>query len=344
MLLHGGPNPAAVAAIQRQPDKTKAESPEYGLDLPAHQAPYVARALELWQSQKEMTTDVFVEDLMKTIKAELVQLGVPDFKWKQDASIAGMGEFDSHDWIVRINPAKFTTGGKPAKVKNFPSFDEFVEVVGTLYHESRHTDQDLMIIRVLLEEGKKPAEIHADTGIKLAVINKVKKAKFLSKPNKAQKDQVRDMYGAMYGEHKEPLEFVMKQKAAYNGVVNLTDALEKKHLTAAKPQIAAITKWRADVLAPEITSLQKPNPSPIDQRLLDRARKIDSAIGGVLQEWDRVAKIKKPNEDDLEDLRFAAQAVSEAFVEAINKSEGELDAWRVEKEVKDELIKQRPKK
>jgi hypothetical protein len=263
MLLNGGPNPAAVRAVQRQP--ANSQSPDYGLDLAAHQGPYVARALELWKSHKDMTTDAFIDDLMKTIKAELVQLGVPDFKWKQDATIAASGEFDSHEWIVRINPSKFTKGGKPVKVKDFPSFDEFVEVVGTLYHESRHTDQDLMIVRVLLEEGQKPADIVSATNINDKVVAKIKKAKFPAKPNKAQAAQVHEMYGAMYGEHKEPLEFVMKQKAAYNGVVNLTDAVNKKHLAAAKPHIAAITKWRADVLAPGIVS-QKPKPSPVEQR------------------------------------------------------------------------------
>ncbi|WP_426564265.1 hypothetical protein ACPPVT_00065 [Angustibacter sp. McL0619] len=319
----GEPVAAAAPVVQRL---------AYGLDKPASQNTYVAQAVKLWQTQPGMSLSDFAETLLKTIAVEMKANGVPFFEWKLGSSAGAAGIFDSQAWKVMVNESKFSSS-KTAKVLKDLTLPEVTEVVGTLYHESRHTDQDVLIIRTLLDQKKTAAQIFASTKIRKDVINKVAATKYKDALDADQIAHAGRMFDVMYGAHKELLDFLMHHSAAFDGLSALAEPNSTP--SAAAAHLKTFATWQSGVLQPKLKQLTAmKSPTPVETALLTRLQSIDTELTSLGTAWRKVGGVKKPAAADVDDVRQSAADARDAITDAYVKLEGEQDAFRVEAQVK----------
>jgi hypothetical protein len=323
LLLGSTPAIPVVPVVQRA---------TYGLDKPASQNTYVAQAVKLWQTQPGMSLTNFADTLMKTIAVEMKTIGVPLFGWKLGSNAGAAGIFDSQAWKVMVNEAKFSTR-KSAKVLKDLTLAEVTEVVGTLYHESRHTDQDVLIIRVLLDQKKTPAQIFSATKIRKDVIKAVAGTKYTQALDPDQIAHAGRMFDVMYGAHKQLLDFLIHHSDAFDAL----DALAAATSTLAPdvPHIKTFATWQSGVLQPKLKQMTAmKSPTPVEAALLPRLQSVDSELTALMAAWKKVASAKKPAASDLDDVRQSAGDTRDAITDAYVNLEGEADAFRVEGAVK----------
>lgn len=317
------------STIQRQPVT------DYGLATAASQNKYVTAALKLWTTNKTMKIKDFVDALMNTIKTDLLSEGVPEFKWQMTPGSGVSGEFDSEKWIVSIDPDQFTSRNVKIKEVKDLTLDEVQDVVATLYHESRHTDQDLLNIRVLLDQKKTVKEINQQTKIPERIIEKVKATKFKTPPDATQVAHATRMFAVMYGQHKELLEFLMKNKLLVAGVQALSGASSANDLKVAAPHVAKLADWKKKVLEPKLKQLAAAKTGgPQEAQLQQDLGALDQETAKLLAAFTAAGKIKNPTDADLEDLRLETDEWQKKLIAAYSNLEGEKDAFAIEESVK----------
>jgi len=319
----GTPGPT----IQRQPGTG------YGLAGAASQNKYVAEAVKLWTTNKSMKIEDFVDALMKVIQTDLLSQGVPEFKWQMSRGSGLSGSFDSEHWIVNIYPDAFSSQQTITQVQDL-TLDEVQEVVGTLYHESRHTDQDLLIIRVLLDQKKPVKDIVQETKIPQRIVDAVKATKFKTPPDAPQVAHATRMFAVMYGQHKELLEFIMKNSQAVGGVQELVSATSAQDLTTAAPHIQTLADWKKNVLEPKVKQLAAKTGGPVEAQLKVDLGALNQATADLLAAFAAAGKIKNPTDPALKPLRQRTDQWQKKLFAAYKNLEGEKDAFAIEESVK----------
>lgn len=323
LLLGREPVAAAAPVVQRL---------SYGLDKQTSQDKYVDQAVKLWTTQPGMSLKNFAKAMLTTIAVELKGYGVPFFGWTFVSGAGASGFFDSKAWKVQVNVSKFSSRTTPKTLKDL-TVAEVTEVVGTLYHESRHTDQDVLIIRVQLDQKKTVEQIFADTKIRKDVIKAVSAAKYTDPLDADQIAHARRMFDVMYGAHKEFLEFLMRNSAAFEGLDTLAAPTSK--LSAAAAHIKTFATWQSAVLQPKLKQMKAmKNPTPVETALLQRLQMVDTSLTDLMAGWKKVAGAKNPIQADVDDVRDLAADARDAIFDAYVKLEGEQDAIRVEGEIK----------
>lgn len=317
-----------VPVLQRDTGKvTQGE----GLDTSSSHSRYVDHAVKLWSTNKGITLTRFAEDLMQAIGSELSRYGVPTAKMTPDSTIGGLGEFDSEYWVIKVNIARFGKAG--AKTLGDLSASEVEEAVGTLYHEARHADQDVLVVRSLLAKRRSVDQIVAATKIRKDIVERVRATKYADALDAARLERAGRMYDVMYGEHKELLTFLMKESRAVAGI----EALGKpgSNLAAAGAHVKVFADWQAKVLAPKLTKLgSKPNRSAVEANLMRDLQGIDAAATAFLKEWRVTSVATSPDPDDIVLVRELAAALETSVSTAYRNLETEKDAFRVEAAVK----------
>lgn len=233
----------------------------------------------------------FANAMLQTIAVELKGYGVPFFTWKFVTGAGASGIFDSKAWRVLVNVSKFSSN-KSAKTLKDLTEDEVTEVVGTLYHEARHTDQDVLIIRVLLDQKRTVDQIFAATNICKNVIKAIAATKYTDRLDPDQVAHAGRMFSVMYGAHKELLEFLMRHSAAIDGLDTLMAPTSK--LSAAKVHIKTFSTWQSAVLQPKHKRMNAmKSPTPIEAALLGRLPKVDASLTSLVAGWRKVTGLKK---------------------------------------------------
>lgn len=322
-------NGSSQGTIQRQ------TGTDYGLALAGSQNKYVAEAVRLWTTNKTMKITAFVDALMKTIQTDLLSQGVPEFKWQMQPGLGVSGSFDSEHWIVNIDPDAFSSRGITVTELKDLNLDEVTEVVGTLYHESRHTDQDLLVIRVLLDQKKTVKDIVQETLIPERIVNAVKDTKFKTTPDAAQVAHATRMFAVMYGEHKELLSFLLHNSQVVGGVQSLVGANGAADLKGAAADVDKLAEWKKNVLEPKLKKLQAVTTGgPVEAQLKRDLGALDQATARLLAAFAAALKIKNPTKAGLKDLRLRTDAWQKALLTAYKNLESEKDAFAVEEPVK----------
>jgi len=319
-----GPAVAAPApVVQRAP---------YGLDVQTSQDTYVAAAADLWKNRPDMPIDEFVAATLKIILAEHKAVGVPAFTWTFVSGKGPSGVFDSRAWQIKVNVSKFSSRLVPKILKDLTPA-ELTEVVGTLYHEARHADQDVLVVRTLLDQRKTPKQVVAATGIHKDVVKKVSGTKFAAAVDPDQKVQAGLMFDVMYGTHRQFLDFLMKHPDTLDVLEAL--AAPRSTFSAAAPLVKALTTWHPSVLVPKVNKLKAlTSPTPVEAALAKRLEDLEVAYSDLLSSWKRVAAAKTPDPVDVADTRDAARSAKDAFGDVYQNLESEADAARVEARIK----------
>jgi hypothetical protein len=307
---------------------------EYGLDIAANQTTYVTEAVKLWTTQKTMPLRAFATTLLQTIDRELKASGVPLFNWTFDTSIGADGQFDSEHWMLKVNPDLF--GDPSAATLGDLTPEEVREVVGTLYHEARHTDQDVLLVRVLREQNKSEAQIVAATKIDAAAVKAISAATFSDPLDDEQRAHVGRMFDVMYGVHKELLTFLMDHSDAFTGLVDL--AAKGSTISAAAPHIATFSGWQTATLKPKLAALRAmTRRSAAEVTLLKDLQAVDAALTALFTRWNKLSPGKAPARADAAAIRVLAEAAKDKVFAAQLHLESEKDAYRVEAEIKSSL-------
>jgi hypothetical protein len=307
----------------------------YGLASAGSQNKYVAEAVRLWTTKKTMKVEDFVNDLMNAIKKDLLSQGVPELNWQMIPGSGISGSFDSEHWIVNIDPGAFSVREVTITEVKDLTLDEVREVVGTLYHESRHTDQDVLIIRVLLDQKKAVKDIVQETKIPERIVNAVKATKFKTPPDTAQVAHATRMFAVMYGEHKELLDFLMKNSQVVGGVQELVSASDADALKDAAPHVEKLAEWKKNVLEPKVKKLEAGKKGgPVEAQLKRDLGALNQVTAHLLAAFATAVKRKNPTEAGLKDLRFRTVEWQKKLIAAYRNLEGEKDALAIEESVK----------
>jgi hypothetical protein len=317
---------ALVPVVQRQPPPG-----EYGLDAPASESAYAKTAVDLWRTQKELDLDDFAEKLLTHVVADLTRAGVPPVTWTW-ATLGGAGIFDSEHWVIKVDVKRFSAKSTAEKVKHLKPA-EVTEVVGTLYHEARHADQDVLIIRQLLDSKVSAADIKKQTKIRADVVDAVARTTFTDPLDVEEVAHARRMFAVMYGAHNQLLAFLIVNTPAFAGMGELAKA--RSDLAAATPHVAKVTAWQSAVLQPKVDAMGKAKGlTAVEQGLLTDLENLNTAVLGLAAAWRAVPDKAKPPKKAAATVRNAAAAVEQAMGTAYANLEGEQDAFRVEAEVK----------
>jgi hypothetical protein len=333
VIQQNGETPSWLHSARQEPTIQRQTGTDYGLALPGSQNKYVAEAVKLWTTKKTMKIEDFVDTLMNAIKTELLSQGAPEFKWQMSRGSGLSGSFDSEHWIVNINPDAFSTRQTITQVQDL-TLAEVQEIVATLYHESRHTDQDLLIIRVLLDQKKAVKDIVQETKIPQRIVDAVKGTTFKTPPDAAQAAHATRMFAVMYGQHKELLEFLMKNSQAVAGVQELVNASNAQDLTNAAPHVQTLADWKKNVLEPKVKQLGSGKAGPVEARLKIDLGALNQATANLLVAFAAAAKMKNPTGPALAPLRQRTNEWQKKLMTAYSNLEGEKDAFAVEESVK----------
>jgi len=158
-LLSRAAPPLPRHVVQRKP-KPGTDQPkpgEYGLDELKSEQAYAAKAVELWRTNKTITLQEFADALLKHVTGDLKGRGIPEVTWTY-TNLGAAGLFDSSLWIIRVDTAKFSADGKAKHVGDL-TLDEVTNAIGTLYHEARHADQDVLVIRQLIRSERSAKKV-----------------------------------------------------------------------------------------------------------------------------------------------------------------------------------------
>jgi hypothetical protein len=339
MLLGAGPLVVQRDDTSKKPPPKKQQPPprakgEYGLDIAANQTTYVTQAVNLWKTRKTMPLKDFATTLLQTIDTELKAYGVPLFNWVFDTNLGANGQFDSEHWTLKVNPDKF--GDPNAATVGDLNPEEVRDTVGTLYHEARHTDQDVLLVRVLREQKKSEAEIVATTKIDAAAVKAISAATFKDPLDDEQRAHAGRMFDVMYGAHNELISFLMAHPDAFAGLVDLADPTST--ISAAAPHITTFSGWQTSTLKPKIDALRAMKKrSTAEETLLKDLRAVDAALTALFARWSRLPAGKAPKRTDADAIRALAKAAKDRVFAAQLHLEGEKDAYRVEGKIKSAL-------
>ena len=322
--------PTRIPMIQRQ---------AYGLENTGSVGRYTDRAAKIWHTQPQMSIRDFVFSLMNLIANELDGKGIPPCGWTLDNSLGHDGEFDQKRWHMLINPDNFSQNTTPQVVKDLTK-DEIQSVVGTLYHEARHADQDFLVARMLAGKGHNAPEIAAKMNIPVTIADEAIPQKLVkSSANKDQVAHAETMFEVMYGDYKEVLQFIKNFGARLQEVSlqaqTVTVATLSSDVQAIDDLLTDLGKWSQATLQLEIDKLNKKSQkSALDKNILTELKKIDSHITTIS------AMRKKITQPSVKNIQKLGGGINKFFLDAFKayqNLESEADAFRVEKTVQQQF-------
>jgi hypothetical protein len=333
LLSRSAPAGSRPHVVQRKPkpgqDKPKAG--EYGLDTSASEKAYVAKAVELWRTQKTLGLKEFAEALLTHVVGDLEAHGVPEVTWTY-ANLGAAGLFNSELWVIQVDLTRFSANGKAKQVGDL-TLDEATDAVGTLYHEARHADQDVVIIRQLLDAKVAPRDVVAQTSIRGDVVYAVKKTKFKDPLDPDEVTHATRMFDVLYGAHNQLMAFLIRNTPAFDGITVLAGA--NSVLADATPHVTKFLGWQSSVLQAKVDAMKKAKGlSTTEQGVLKDLDEMNTALVDLAASWKAVADKSKPQPDAAATVREDAEAVRAAVQTAYLHLESEADAFRVEAEVK----------
>lgn len=320
-LLRGGARGAAgTPTVQRAP---------YGLESPTSQGAYVAEAARLRRTQPTMSLPAFAEALLTVVAGELKAAGVPPIRWTIKESGSGPdGVFSSADWRVQVNTSAFSAQKSPPKELRLLTDAELTAAAGTLYHEARHADQDVVIIRNLLAQKKTVGQVVAATGIRRKAVEAVASTTYAAPLDADQAARADRMYDVMYGANKQLLTLLMTHRSLFAGLGAL--ATPGSRLSDGARHVTTLATWQSTALTPALARLAaSKNLTAAQADLHRRLQAVDAEITALLFVW-KAARAKKPAPSAVDDVRVAAADTRDALNEAYRSLESEADAFRVE--------------
>lgn len=320
LLLGAARGGAGAPTVQRAP---------YGLESPKSQGAYVAEAARLRKTKPAMSPRAFADALLRRVATELQAAGVPPIRWTISESGDGPdGVFSSKDWQVLVNTSAFSSQKSPLKKIQLLTDAEVTAVAGTLYHEARHADQDVVIIRNLLAQNQTVDQVVAATGILKKTVQAVRSTKYAAPLDADQRAHAARMHDVMYGPNNQLLTLLMAHRKLLAGLGTLAEPGSR--LSDGKRHVTTLGTWQSTTLTPTLARLAVANNlTPAQKDLHTRLQAVDTEITALLHAW-KATQVKKPAPTAADDVRVAAGDTRDVLYEAYRSLESEADAFRVE--------------
>lgn len=313
-------------ALSGKEVEAKKKEDDRGLTASKLTTDFAGVVLTYWRNpaNKDKPLKDLGEYMLAEVNKSLGSIGSYPCNNNMSADDDDAGAFVRSTWTIEMNPAKFTKTGA-TKVSEITQ-DDLANLVDTVYHESRHSEQYFRIARIQAGSGKSAAQIKDGVDIPAEVAKAAFEAPMKDEaPNRAMIKEA----GAWEA-------FTIGKYAGYKGKVaslrDATSALEKvlaKH-DAKKPR----STWKA--MEPKIDAIQKLFDTYFDAKIgaIEKIAKKDLADDVVLKDlkamkgaWTNLkaeADKKKPSITTLMTLRYA---LYEARYDAYMDYEHEKDAW-----------------
>ena len=264
------------------------------------------------------------EYLLAEVNKSLQTLGSFPCNSNMSASGDDMGSFGRTTWTIAMNPKKFTTTGA-TKVSEITQAD-LAELVDTVYHEARHSEQYFRIARI--QAGQKKTAEQIKTGMSIPA--DVAKAAFENpmEDNAPNREQIKEAAGweaftiGKYEVYKLKVGNARDRTNEIRDILSKYDTKKKKTTwTAMKPKFDAIQTLFDTFFDPKIAEIEKiTNRDAADENVLKNLKAMKNAWTPFKAEADKT----KPNIDKLRTLR---QAFHNARYQAYMDYEHEKDAW-----------------
>jgi hypothetical protein len=128
---------------------------KFGLSKDESVSEYTKQARDMWDNKggksEEEVAKTIVNDV---INKRLTALKIPPVK-VSIVSVKSRGAFSSRDWELKLDPLQFQPG----------KFHDLRDTTATIYHETRHAEQDFRIGQLLARQGKTADQINDTTGL-----------------------------------------------------------------------------------------------------------------------------------------------------------------------------------
>jgi hypothetical protein len=133
---------------------------KFGLSEDKSVSDYTKKAREMWDNKgtksEEDVAKAIVNDL---INKRLATLKIPPIKVSVLSDLGTRGSFSAGNWELKLDPLQFQPG----------KFHDLRDTTATIYHETRHAEQDYRMGQLLARQGKNADQINAKTGLNLEV-------------------------------------------------------------------------------------------------------------------------------------------------------------------------------
>lgn len=319
----------AIAGASRTAAPLSVQRSDTGMAAAAPTSTFTGAVLAYWRSEenKDKPLQGLGDELIRLVNETLAGLGAPPCNHSYDASADDSGAFVRAIWNIELNTAKFSERAV-TKVGGLNQ-DEVKDVVDTIYHEARHSEQYFRIARTWAGKGKSAQEI--ETGMEIPATIAAAAVKAPLKGDTKVNEALIEEAGAWeaftigkYGNYKENVAEVRDRMSTIKDKMDAYDgANPEKTWKKVRVEIAAIEKLFTDFfdkLLADIGAL--PKQEKADKVVLDDLTKMKAAFGSFNAEVSK----DKPDYDKAEDLRYK---LYQARYAAYRNYSHEADAWAV---------------
>jgi hypothetical protein len=329
--------PAEEAPVARVPVDTSTKAPEgavqrkssSGLAKSRLTKGFASAAYSFWKD--EANKDKPLKDLSDHLMAKVnSQLPFPCWFIYPAGMGATSGSFDRTIWTIRLNTAGFSSRPGVTKVGQLNK-EEVAEIVDTIYHEARHSEQYFQIARLQAGEGKSAIDIMTDMNIPILVAFVAASDPLTgdTKANRKLMAEAREWQQitvGKYGAYKGEVYGVMDDADAI--VAELQTGTDAAMIAAVGPKITAANNRITTFFNPlqtRIEGIRRRNRDKFDKNVLKRVKKIKKTFKKVKDEYD--GQVGDPAKYAPLKIEMNAYDFKDAGYDAYRRFEHEIDAW-----------------
>jgi hypothetical protein len=288
-------------------------------------------AFNFWKD--EANKDKPLRDLSDHLMAEVNKLLPFPCLWTYPAGLDASGTFDRTVWMIRLNADLFTGRPGVTKVSQLEK-GEVAEIVDTVYHEARHSEQYFQIARLQAGEGKNPFTIMSDMSIPFMVAFAAAQDPLTddTKANRRLMAEAREweqITVGKYGDYKGHVYGVMDDAKAIQDAA-VSDPSDAVALAAVGPTVTAAEIRINTFFNPQQTTIEaipKRDRDKFDKNVLKRVIKIKKAFKKIKDEY--TMQVGDPTKQDALEIELLASEYSDAGYKAYKAFEHEKDTWAV---------------
>jgi hypothetical protein len=287
-------------------------------------------AYNFWKD--EANKDKPLRDLSDHLMAEVNNLLPFPCLWTYPAGMGTTsGTFNRVGWMIKLNTAGFTSRPGVTKVGQLEK-GEVAEIVDTIYHEARHSEQYFQIARLQAGEGKNPFTIMSDMSIPFMVAFAAAQDPLTgdTKANRRQAAEAREweqITVGKYGDYKGQVYGVMDDADEIMAATGVGPD-DAAAMAAVGPKITAANNRITTFFNPQQTTIEaipERDRDRFDKNVLKRVKKIKATFKKVKDEYD--SQVGDPAKYDPLEIELLADKFSDAGYAAYKAFEHEKDAW-----------------
>jgi hypothetical protein len=231
------------------------------------------------------------------------------------------GAFDRVTWTIEMNTDQFSS--RVVNKVGDLNREEVGELVDTIYHEARHSEQAFKVAQMKAAEGKKATDIEKELSIPAQIA-----ASAFTRPLKGTEETkgweafTGGRYEKYYGEVSKLRDEINELRAVFDS------GSKRQKITRIATRLNKIEQHINDYFDDEQKKIEKlKNQETVDKSVLKNIKAIKLAFNNFKAEYNN--QKGDPAKYDIAKLEGLALALHEARYTAYRDAEDEKDAWAV---------------